>query len=120
MRNAATAPTNVPITVTGSGTGAAMLAYPNPKLGRARTLEIFTGDTKVVDRGKGNGLFINTSGVGILEHPLKIVPSSIQSAIPVLEEVQGACELLGLDPRCILPMRGGLLPLSHQQISIEH
>lgn len=41
-------------------------------------VQIVTGDTKVVDRGKGDGLFINTSGVGILEHPLKIVPSSIQ------------------------------------------
>jgi hydrogenase expression/formation protein HypE len=143
-------------------------------------VEIVTGDTKVVDRGKGDGLFINTSGIGILEHLLKIAPSSIQigdaillsgdlgrhgiavmaareglefqttitsdcaplagivgellqaginihclrdltrgglasalnelmmatkltmsideSAIPVLEEVQGACELLGLDP----------------------
>ena len=25
---------------------------------------IVTGDTKVVDRGKGDGIFINTSGIG--------------------------------------------------------
>lgn len=143
-------------------------------------VKIVTGDTKVVDRGKGDGIFINTSGVGIVDHELKIAPSSIQvgdvillngdlgrhgiavmasraglefettitsdsaplaqlvekllqagiklhclrdltrgglssalneimfathlsfaleeAAIPILEEVQGACELLGLDP----------------------
>lgn len=146
---------------------------------RAR-VQIVTGDTKVVDRGKGDGLYLNTSGVGIVEHDLALAPSSIQvgdaillngdlgrhgiavmacreglefqtaiasdcapltesvmalleagirvrclrdltrgglasalnelamathlsfsleeSAIPVLEEVRGACELLGLDP----------------------
>jgi hydrogenase expression/formation protein HypE len=41
-------------------------------------VQIVTGDTKVVDRGKGDGLFINTAGVGILDHGLNIVPSSIQ------------------------------------------
>jgi hydrogenase expression/formation protein HypE len=37
-----------------------------------------TGDTKVVDRGKGDGIFINTSGIGIVEHNLTIAPSSIR------------------------------------------
>jgi len=37
----------------------------------ARTAEaagvaIVTGDTKVVDRGKGDGLFVNTAGVGLV------------------------------------------------------
>jgi hydrogenase expression/formation protein HypE len=39
---------------------------------------IVTGDTKVVDRGKGDGLYINTAGVGLLETDLVIQPSSIQ------------------------------------------
>ena len=39
---------------------------------------IITGDTKVVDRGKGDGLYINTAGVGLLETDLIIQPSSIQ------------------------------------------
>ena len=47
-------------------------------------VQIVTGDTKVVDRGKGDGLFINTSRIGILEHPLKIVPSSIQVGDAIL------------------------------------
>ena len=41
-------------------------------------VKIITGDTKVVDKGKGDGIFINTSGVGIIEHGLKIHPKSIQ------------------------------------------
>lgn len=40
-------------------------------------IKIVTGDTKVVDKGKGDGVFINTSGVGIIEHDLDIKPSSI-------------------------------------------
>jgi len=38
---------------------------------------IVTGDTKVVDRGKGDGIFINTSGIGIIEHELVIAPNSV-------------------------------------------
>ena len=29
---------------------------------------IVTGDTKVVERGKADGLYINTSGIGVLPH----------------------------------------------------
>jgi hydrogenase expression/formation protein HypE len=38
---------------------------------------IITGDTKVVDRGKGDGIFINTAGIGVVEHSLNIVPDSV-------------------------------------------
>ncbi len=31
-------------------------------------VQIITGDTKVVDRGKGDGIFINTAGIGRVEH----------------------------------------------------
>lgn len=41
-------------------------------------VKIITGDTKVVDKGKGDGIFINTSGVGIIEHNLVIAPQSVQ------------------------------------------
>lgn len=43
----------------------------------AAGVQIVTGDTKVVDRGKGDGVFINTAGIGIIEHKLKIEPKSI-------------------------------------------
>ena len=35
-------------------------------------VKIVTGDTKVVPRGKADKLFINTSGIGVIEHSLQI------------------------------------------------
>ena len=35
---------------------------------RTSGVEIVTGDTKVVERGQGDGVYINTSGVGVIEH----------------------------------------------------
>lgn len=40
-------------------------------------VKIVTGDTKVVDKGKGDGLFINSSGIGVIKHSLNITPASI-------------------------------------------
>lgn len=39
---------------------------------------VVTGDTKVVDRGKGDGVFINTAGIGVIEHELEIDPRGVQ------------------------------------------
>lgn len=36
---------------------------------------VVTGDTKVVDRGKGDQIFITTTGIGIVEKPLQISAS---------------------------------------------
>lgn len=41
-------------------------------------VKIVTGDTKVVERGKGDGVYITTSGVGVGEHALDIHPRSIR------------------------------------------
>ncbi len=41
-------------------------------------VEIVTGDTKVVERGRGDGIFINTTGVGEISHNLSINPNQIQ------------------------------------------
>ncbi|UFS69239.1 hydrogenase expression/formation protein HypE [Geomonas sp. RF6] len=38
----------------------------------AAGVKIVTGDTKVVPRGKGDRIFINTSGIGVVEHGLRI------------------------------------------------
>ena len=38
---------------------------------------LVTGDTKVVDRGKGDGVYINTSGIGVMEHDLEIGPTRV-------------------------------------------
>ena len=37
-------------------------------------VQLVTGDTKVVDRGKGDKLFINTSGIGIIDTDVHINP----------------------------------------------
>jgi len=47
-------------------------------------VKIVTGDTKVVDRGKGDGIFINTSGIGFIEHNLEINPSQVKTGDVVL------------------------------------
>jgi len=47
-------------------------------------VRIVTGDTKVVDRGKGDGLFINTAGIGIREHDSLIGPSAVQPGDTIL------------------------------------
>ena len=47
-------------------------------------VQIVTGDTKVVNKGKGDGVFINTSGVGILEHSFRIAPQEVQEGDAIL------------------------------------
>lgn len=38
----------------------------------ASRVQVVTGDTKVVEKGKGDGLFINTTGIGILPNGLEL------------------------------------------------
>jgi len=38
----------------------------------AAGVQIVTGDTKVVERGKADGCYINTAGVGLIEHDLDL------------------------------------------------
>ncbi len=66
-------------------------------------VQIITGDTKVVDKGKGDGLFINTAGIGVIEHPLTIGPKSVQPGDAVL--VSGD---LGRHGMAIMAVREGL------------
>lgn len=51
---------------------------------RAAGVEIVTGDTKVVDHGKGDGIFINTAGIGLVTHALEIGPASVGAGDAVL------------------------------------
>lgn len=39
---------------------------------RQAGVAIVTGDTKVVERGKGDGVFISTTGIGVLDHGVNI------------------------------------------------
>jgi hydrogenase expression/formation protein HypE len=47
-------------------------------------VHVVTGDTKVVDRGKGDGVFINTAGIGIVEHQLTIGPAAVRPGDAVI------------------------------------
>jgi hydrogenase expression/formation protein HypE len=70
---------------------------------RACNVQIVTGDTKVVDKGKGDGLFVNTAGIGIIEHGLDISPRSVAPGDAVL--VSGD---LGRHGIAIMAVREGL------------
>jgi hydrogenase expression/formation protein HypE len=50
----------------------------------AAQVELVTGDTKVVDQGKGDGLFITTTGLGVVEHPVTIAPAQVQAGDVIL------------------------------------
>ncbi len=50
----------------------------------AAQVNIVTGDTKVVDNGKGDGIYINTSGIGIIEHGIEISPAKVEDGDLVL------------------------------------
>jgi len=69
----------------------------------AAGVQIITGDTKVVDKGKGDGLFINTTGLGLIETPLVIAPQSVRPGDAVL--VSGD---VGRHGMAIMALREGL------------
>lgn len=66
-------------------------------------VQIITGDTKVVDKGKGDGVFINTTGIGVIEHVLNIAPQNVQPGDAVT--VSGD---LGRHGMAIMAVREGL------------
>ncbi|PSB34887.1 hydrogenase expression/formation protein HypE [Stenomitos frigidus] len=70
---------------------------------QAANVQIVTGDTKVVDRGKGDGIFINTAGIGVIEYPQSIAPQSVQPGDVVL--LNGD---LGRHGMAIMAIREGL------------
>jgi hydrogenase expression/formation protein HypE len=65
-------------------------------------VKIVTGDTKVVEKGKGDGLYVNTSGIGIV-NSLPMKPENIQSGDVVI--VNGD---IGRHGTAILSVREGL------------
>jgi hydrogenase expression/formation protein HypE len=51
---------------------------------KAVPVELVTGDTKVVDRGKGDGIYINTAGIGVIESSFPIAPARVRAGDVVL------------------------------------
>jgi hydrogenase expression/formation protein HypE len=79
------------------------IVYSMQEAAKRSGVQIITGDTKVVDRGKGDGVFINTAGIGVIEHDRKITPQSVQPGDAVL--VSGD---LGRHGMAIMAVREGL------------
>jgi hydrogenase expression/formation protein HypE len=51
---------------------------------REAGVTLVTGDTKVVERGKADGVFVTTAGVGIVEHTLTIGPAEVRAGDAVV------------------------------------
>lgn len=66
-------------------------------------VQIVTGDTKVVDRGKGDGMFINTAGIGVIEHDLIIAPRMVREGDAII--INGD---IGRHGMAIMAVREGL------------
>ena len=49
-------------------------------------ITIVTGDTKVVEKGKCDGVFINTSGIGSIQKNLRISPKNVTEGDIVISE----------------------------------
>jgi len=47
-------------------------------------MEIVTGDTKVVEKGSGDGVFVNTTGIGLVPGGLRLSPSLVRPGDRVL------------------------------------
>jgi len=66
-------------------------------------VSLVTGDTKVVDRGKGDGIFINTSGIGIVPEGVDIAPGRARPGDKIL--LSGEIAVHGI---AIMSVREGL------------
>jgi len=66
-------------------------------------VRVVTGDTKVVERGKGDGIFINTSGIGIIPKGVNIAPNLAEAGDVII--VSGEIGLHGI---AIMSVREGL------------
>ncbi len=64
---------------------------------------LVTGDTKVVDRGKGDKIFINTSGVGVVGDDIDVNPKNAQVGDKII--LSGAIAVHGI---AIMSVREGL------------
>jgi hydrogenase expression/formation protein HypE len=76
---------------------------------READARIVTGDTKVVPHGKGGGLFITTSGVGIRDFPHALSPDRIREGDSIIVSAPiGAHGLTVLAARESLPVASSL------------
>jgi len=69
----------------------------------AAGVSIVTGDTKVVERGKADGLYIATAGIGLVRAPTPVRPQAVQAGDAIL--LSGD---LGRHGAAVLSVREGL------------
>jgi hydrogenase expression/formation protein HypE len=51
---------------------------------KAAGVQFVTGDTKVVDRGKGDGVYVNTAGIGLVEGSVDVAPRRVRPGDAVI------------------------------------
>lgn len=73
------------------------------KAAAAADVQIVTGDTKVVERGHGDGCYINTAGVGVLREGVQVGPHRVRPGDAVI--VSGT---IGDHGMAIMSVREGL------------
>lgn len=80
-------------------------------------VRVVTGDTKVVDRGKGDGLYVTTSGVGLVRPGVRVAPDRTTEGDAILVSgdigrhgiaILGVREHLGFEP----PVKSDCAPLA--------
>ena len=91
---------------------------------RENNVSIVTGDTKVVEHGKADGLYINTAGIGLVREDAKLSSSNVHPGDAVLVSgpigdhgvtiliARGEIDIeadLCSDSRCVLPYTRALL-----------
>ncbi len=88
------------------GTDIAVVGEVAARLGRAATragVVVVTGDTKVVDAGHGDGVYVNTAGIGLVPDGIDIRPQRARPGDVVI--VSGAIGVHGI---AIMSVREGL------------
>jgi hydrogenase expression/formation protein HypE len=81
----------------------AWLVQSMAKAAETAGVQLVTGDTKVVDRGHGDGVYINTTGIGVLREGIDVHPRNIRPGDVVL--VNGT---IGDHGMAIMSVREGL------------
>lgn len=66
-------------------------------------VRVVAGDTKVVERGKGDGIFINTAGVGVVRGGVELAPSRVRPGDKII--VSGP---VGTHGMAVMAERNGL------------
>jgi hydrogenase expression/formation protein HypE len=98
---------------------------------RSAGVEIVTGDTKVVERGKADGLYVHTSGIGVVARDVSVHPRHIRAGDVVLVSgdvgrhgiaVLAARGELGLDvdvESCVAPVTASVHALLDAGVAVR-